>query len=465
LKTDLLEKGVSIVIMLFILSMIAERFVTWVKIYFGKKGRSLPGFSDKNDDLRSAPKSKEEEKAIEVKVLGLNIVLSIVIACIAHANLFDILNFDIPFNSLGWSTVTWTGVGNFLLMILGCILTGFFISLGSKFWHDLLDLLLYTKNLKQKLSSQETYEVTSADQLTEFLNFTESDLVRLAITQNEGVLRAKFSNIHFLSDSIAIIDGKKKPVVGVHLYDTITAGLPDKVPVKLPSGATYQVLTEIIADSGLAKISGGMDGSIANSKSSGFKGSACCVVKDVDEKMYVLTNCHVLTEGDLQNPLFDTNNDTVLYNGRKTGTWFYGTMESRGDFALVQLTDGEAFLNDNEVELFENKFKKVDKEDFFTEVEVRGRISNTTGFILDCVEDKVGIEYNLGNTIFFKKVILLGNQPDKKTCEPVTDFGDSGGAVYDKDKKLIGIITGKNNRFTVVLPVHSFLNNHSLQLL
>jgi hypothetical protein len=466
-----MEKIIQIVTVLFILSMIFERINEFLKHYLSCKKVVGVGWYIVGDTTTKFPAGSKEEKRREYRILKMNLFIGYLTSFLAHASFFDLLrNLDNPGKVIGWPrdfSLIFKDInfGTPFQFVIGCLFTGAFISMGSKFWHDLLDLLLYTKNLKQKLSSPETFEVTSVDQLTEFLSFTESDLIRIAITQNEEFLRAKFSNIHFLSDSVGIIDGKKKPVAGIHLYDKNENGLPARLPVKLPSGATYQVFTEIISDSGIAKVSGGMEGSIANNKSSDYKGSACCIVKDADEKKYLLTNCHVLTEGDLKNPLHDTDNDTVLYNSDKVGTWFYGTMEGKGDFALVVLTDGDSFLSENEVELFENKFRKIEKEDYFTEVTVRGRISNTSGYILDCIEGKIGIEYNLGNTIVFKKAILLGSQFDRKSCEPVTDFGDSGGAVYDKDKKLIGVITGRNNRFTVVLPVQSFLNDFSLQLL
>src|SRR4026208_1791387 len=127
---DMIEKGISIAIMLFLLSMISERFITWMKIYFGKKGRRLLFFSNKNEDLRSKPKTKEEEKVREVKTLGLNIILSILIAIVAHASLFDILNAKTPYESLGWgksNLVQIKHIGDVLLLILGSILTGLFI--------------------------------------------------------------------------------------------------------------------------------------------------------------------------------------------------------------------------------------------------------------------------------------------------------------------------------------------------
>ena len=466
----MLEKGVSIAIMLFLLSMISERFITWMKIYFGKKGRSLPLFSDKNEDLRSKPKTKEEEKVRELKTLGLNIVLSILIAIIAHASLFDILNADTPYQSLGWGKDNIAKIehfGDILLLILGSILTGLFISLGSKFWHDLLDLLLYTKSLKEKMCREETYEVKSVDELTEFIRFSEADLVRLAIAQNEQALKTKFSNIEFLNDSVAIIDGERRDVLGIYLTNNNTNGLPDKVPVKLPSGKVYSVNTEITIDVGEATITSGMDGSVANGDLFGFTGSACCIVSDTNKNDFLLTNCHVLTDGHLKNPLFDPGDHDVLYEDKKIGTWHFGSMNATGDFALAAIDNIDNFISNHNPEKFNKTPREIVKDDWLKlKVTVRGNKCGavTEAFVIELVQNQLKVKYKNGQSLTFNKAILIGNKPDKLKSKPVTNLGDSGGAVFDDKMNLIGIITAKGNNYTYAIPITEFLTSNNLEI-
>ncbi len=472
LKTNLLDKAISIAIMLFILSMIAERFVTWMKLYFGKPGRSLPGFSQGNEDMRRKPATREEEKRIEVKVTGLNIVLSILIAIAANANLFRIMDAETPFQGMGWDDVhpefSAQGFLNLFLLLLGCTLTGLFISLGSKFWHDLLDLLLYTKNLKQKLSEPQTYEATSADQLTEYLQFTEADLVRLAISQHEAALRAKFENIEFMNDSIAVINGERRDVLGIFLVDHNEEGLPAKVPVILPSGKIYQVTTDIVAGVGSAHATGALTGKVANKELLGYAGSGCCLLSDeTDGKTYLLTNCHVMTDGYRQNPLFNTSNPKVLYDKDVIGEWQFGTMSPSGDFALAEIRDVEAFISKHGIERFTKTPKALTKDDWQrTRVTARGNICevNEDAWIIEVVRNQVRIMYNNGEYVLYNSVILVGDQPDKKKCRPVSDKGDSGGAVYDKDLNLVGIITGRGTNYSYVLPIDEFIRNRKLKI-
>jgi hypothetical protein len=463
----MLDKGISVAIMLFILSMISERFVTWVKIYFGKAGRSLwILFNKQKCNLRKAAQTKEEEKSLEVQVLGLNIVLSIMIALAAHADLFNVFSMDDPYKALGWSGVEIKDIWNFLGIVSGCMLTGLFISLGSKFWHDLLDLLLYAKNLKAKLSDPQTYDADSIDQLTEYLSFTQSDLVKLAIEQNSSYLQTKFPNINFLNDSVTLTEGERKDVLCIYLRDNVSGGIPEKVPVKLPSGKTINVATEVVTGVGYAKVSGGLDGPVANKNSPDYKGSGCCIAED-NNGTYLVTNGHVPCEGDFSNPLFNTGNSDILYGGKKIGDWYYGSMSTQGDFALVRLTDPDSFKESSNAEAFNGQLRDIDKKDYFQPVTVRGQVTTDhgTGYIIEVTQKKIAIQYNYGQTIIFDEAILLGNSKDRKTCGPASDYGDSGGAVYDDQMRLIGIITGIiDNRFTVVIPLRTLVKNLSLKI-
>ena len=88
----MLDKAIAIAIMLFILSMISERLVTWIKLYFGQLGKALWLFSDESEDLTIASANQLDEKKKERKILGLNIVVGILIAFLSHADLFSIFN-------------------------------------------------------------------------------------------------------------------------------------------------------------------------------------------------------------------------------------------------------------------------------------------------------------------------------------------------------------------------------------
>lgn len=81
----------------------------------------------------------------------------------------------VRFPFIAWIILTFTLIvfsnpsNNFAAIVtntIGYIFTGLFLSLGSKFWHDLLDILFKFKNTKQVLSDPKTYQnYDSADKL------------------------------------------------------------------------------------------------------------------------------------------------------------------------------------------------------------------------------------------------------------------------------------------------------------
>lgn len=465
-----MEIFIPIIIIFFILSMISERIANLLKLNLPEvpQGRKAMGFIP-GGPFRTKSGSKALEKIRERRIFWLSMISGIVVSFAAKANLIAMLRNMREANIILWWNDKIKADGTainepFVEILVGCLLSSIFISLGSKFWHDLLDIVLFTKNMKEKLSRPETFEVSSVDQLTEFLSFTESDMVRLAIAQNEQTLKTKFPNIEFLNDSIALVNGDRKDVLGIYVRDDNTTGMPDKVPVRLPSGKTFMVNTEIIGGIGVGRPTDGMDGAVAR-RGSFSSGSGCCIVHD-EEHFFLLTNCHVFTGKLLQNPLNETGRPDVLYNKKEIGKWQFGTMTAAGDFALVELEDHKDFIKKSKAETFNNQTREITKDDWKkTRVTVRGNTSKTVqdAFVIDQVINKASIEYKEGEKIVFSEIILLGDKPGTN-CQPVTDEGDSGGAVYDDDMRLIGIVTGMDNHFTYVIPVKKFIDDKNLQI-
>jgi hypothetical protein len=472
MPTDLIDRGIAIVIVFFLLSMISERFVTWVKLYFGQKGKYLIGFSLITEDDTKRKKNPIEEKARERRILGLNVILSIAISFLAKADFFNILSNSTPYESLGWQNINLLkhNIGDdfdkYFIAIIGCCLTGLFISLGSKFWHDTLDLLFFTKNIKEKLSNPQTYQVTSTAELDEFISLSEQDLVKLSIIQNEQLLKAKFPNIRFLSDTIVTKDAQDRWVIGIYCIDDKTGQFPSKLPARLPSGKLYESEVEIFTSTGKARISLGLNHHLANEKYRRHPGSACCIVKD-NQNHYLLTNCHVLTGGLNSNPLFDTRKVKVLYDETKVGTWHYGSISHVGDFALVRLNNLREFRNEFRPILFNNNCKtNFNQNDLKKQVTCLGAKTSkgSKAYIVDILIDKLEVEYS-NNIQKFKIAIVLGDTIEMSRSNPPTQFGDSGGLVYDSQNTLIGIITSRDDRFTYAIPVADFLKSFNLQIL
>lgn len=154
---------------------------------------------------KGLPDSAYEDKRY-YRILKINIICGILTAIFLHADLFTILNnLKHPENAITWShfyiewyiffpvrvvDTTGNGTQSFPLFLLGCMLTGLFISFGSKFWHDMLDLLLEIKNLRRKMNDKRTYEIPDTiENFDAFIRSPESKLAASASEEHEEALR------------------------------------------------------------------------------------------------------------------------------------------------------------------------------------------------------------------------------------------------------------------------------------
>lgn len=117
---------IAIVVILFILSLIAERVTNLVKL--------LPFWN--LAIKRSTPKGEKER---EWYILLLSLGSGFLVASLTVADFFELIDGK---GIKIISEIEWENIP-------GIILTGFFISLGSKFWHSMLDLVMDFSKLKR----------------------------------------------------------------------------------------------------------------------------------------------------------------------------------------------------------------------------------------------------------------------------------------------------------------------------
>ncbi len=120
------------------LSLAAERITNIVKL--------------RSKDLRNkARNEKDRERQITNRAL----LVSLAVALLVKADFFEILSrLDAPWETLGWARMqagelvrssAVSGVGRFIYAVTGCLLTGCAMGFGSRFWHDVLGVLLDTR--------------------------------------------------------------------------------------------------------------------------------------------------------------------------------------------------------------------------------------------------------------------------------------------------------------------------------
>lgn len=147
---------IQLTAILFILSMICERMANFLKMKLSDTKTSLKALGFGNMKVRETDEALEKNR--EYRILKLNSICGILTALALKADLIGISNhLADPQVAMGWDNLPDKISFQYIIQLLiGCSLTGLFISLGSKFWHDLLDTLLYFKNIKKSaFESQE----------------------------------------------------------------------------------------------------------------------------------------------------------------------------------------------------------------------------------------------------------------------------------------------------------------------
>ena len=135
---------ISLVVVLLPLSFISERFSNFFKLVLPSSGKlGFGNLRHKEDDLK-------KEKIRERKIFLLSLLSGEIVAFSLKADLFQIIENG----KIGWNHKS-----DDLLWIVGCLFTGFFLSWGSKFWHDLLGIMLEVKNLRKAYADEKTVEV------------------------------------------------------------------------------------------------------------------------------------------------------------------------------------------------------------------------------------------------------------------------------------------------------------------
>lgn len=130
---------ISIVVTLFMLSLITEKISNFIKL-------NIQSLSLKKPD------DAEWEKKREKKIQMLSGIIGMLVAITCNADFFYLIKAE-------GKMIALNSITDFSIMgIIGCIITGLFLSQGSKFFHDLLDTLLYYKNVKRALYNKQEME-------------------------------------------------------------------------------------------------------------------------------------------------------------------------------------------------------------------------------------------------------------------------------------------------------------------
>jgi hypothetical protein len=465
---SLLDRAIAITIVLFILSMISERVITLVKLYFTEgKGFLWGTLIRKDEDLSIKGDTPQAEKKREMRILRVNIAFSILVAFIAHANIFKIISADEPYRVIGWVDDVYKNHSwyyNIIREFWGCVLGGFFISLGSKFWHDMLDMLFYAKNLKQKMSDPNTYQMDNTSQLDEWLKASQADITKKVFDENKEKLKA-IKGVQSVGMGINN-NGDKQIEVGV---ESVDIKLPN-LSYNLPNGKSKEV-TIVKTVVGETKTHIALADKISNKITPTAYGSLGLIVKynnpQLPKKM--LLTCYHVVKGTMHHW------DRFTFEGEETildtqsgnleiGKISFAMKNDTIDAAIVELADQKAIINlPGGITI--NGFREITYEERYNNIKVKMYGANTkgtakSGIIRSLYNDVMNMNYGSGLTLPLTNLIAINDDQGK----PISAPGDSGSAILDENNKVVGIVVGGNDTVTYAIPIQTIFKQLNIQL-
>lgn len=230
-----MDAFIQIVFVLLILSMITEKITNLVKLRPTSWVKSIALlFVSK----KSAIENADQQRSREIQTMA--IIAGIVVALLTRASIFQIYN---PAFELGWQSFDFSQDNAWLHAlydIFGCLLTGFFLSLGSKFFHDLLDLLLESKNLKRKLNDRESIaNLHTIEEVDRYIAEVEPVLVEKKL---EEYLQSVANFSHFEYDETE----EAANVYLLNMSDEDWKGLKDFILVKTANKKSKKITLNYI---------------------------------------------------------------------------------------------------------------------------------------------------------------------------------------------------------------------------
>jgi len=427
-------------IVLLILSLITEKIANFIKL-------QKESWANKKD-------SELEEKIREKQIQTITLIVGIVVALVAKANLFLLFNKD--FN-LFWSNIP---EGESIVSnIIGSIVSGIFLSLGSKFFHDLLDMLLQVKNLKRKLNDKADWEFSNLATVDNYLLEDESNRIENTLLPYKTKLM-QIENVV----SVSSIFEKEKPILQVHVNSKFSSEdlIPKKVFYTNFKNSQREVQVVLIKDfepasQGTIYPSSNIRNSNPYPNNTGSLGGK--VFDEITNEEYFISCYHVV-----KSPSHDWNNfqpngnETIINindNNSNCGIILKAILDDEVDISIMKPINGyniKSGISGIGTPYFSRSLNNNDKR-FGTKVKMNGMVS---GFSVGSIRDislPVRITYIDGSVNLLNNIIFIQALSNDTFSKP----GDSGSFVVDEYNYLIGVLVGGYLNTSYVIPIETIL--------
>jgi hypothetical protein len=422
-----MDNVIQSTIILLILSLITEKITNLLKLH---------------SELAVSKDSKEEELKRESKIQLLSFLIGILVALFCKANIFLFFKPDF---SLFWESKDFVG-HIYISNILGSIFTGLFLSLGSKFFHDLLDVLLQVKNLKRKLNDKEDWDFQDISKFDEYINVNEKKRFETFVTE-----QLKPYNI----SAIDVIDYDKSEVLVITDKPEVT--LPGQLFYKTSIGKV-EIITIKRQISLIKTLNSNIFPSIEISNEdptpTHLQGSLTYLVKGLNNKQYLLTCFHAVWHSTHDWDYFvNTGNEQVIEVSTKNeiGKIERAVRNSEIDVALIvpdpNINFNMKIENIGDIRLS----REINDQDVESKrgVKMYGGFSGQSDGYIAGINRKAKIKYPDGKYWELSNLILIKSN----NKNPFSMGGDSGSLIVDEFDYAIGVlVAGDEAKLSFAIP-------------
>lgn len=402
-----------------------------------------------------------DDKVKEKEVTVLSFLIGFFVAFCFKMNLITLFNGTMQ---LGWGDDQFFESKKILvidpkveiepLLIFSFMLTAFFLAFGSKFFHDLLDNLLEIKNLKRKAFEKETYQVTSIKEFDDQLAKTTYDKNAAAIASLPGVTGLSFGRLRE--------DGSGR--FGLKVFTSNPDLVLKSDLIRDTNGKRIPVYVDAEESAELVSVSA----KVSNAKQGAENGTICIGVREVNNTsaIYLLTCYHVVRDGQdwTQFAMTPGKSDQVNVAGGLTGTIVKATRNQEMDAALIRLVPSAPI--DNTIPAFNVKITSSRPTLFFdddaTRVNVYGAATQKkrSGLITG-LGARWKINFRDGSARH-EMVNLIEIQQDGHS---IVRGGDSGALIFTDEGEALGMVVASTKKRTLAIPIQTILTNWNLEII
>jgi len=474
---DALSEYIGLVIVLFLLSMICERLADFLKSFLSEAnsnngiGLWLRKLLRIGNLLQKSPPGSINEERRAYRILKINLFCGFFTAWALHADLFSIVRYkNEPFKAIGWKDVLWPWEVGFhwdiaggLVFIIGCFATGFFISFGSKFWHDMLDLLYNVKNIKRALLDTETFKADNVEAIERRVRTTPSSFINAAFFEAKQRL--------MVNKNVKAVCLKNS---AGNYYFEVSVQQPDLSIdefyvyfIEPGNGQSIPMETIVLGNDVIRAHSANLSSKVFAQNNPDNFGTFGCLVKNAkssDRKKFILTCCHNVLNPSIDLPFDTARKVQVCAVDQQTivGNIVKAERDEEMDASLIEVSDQQF---KDIINFLPGIGEPADIRSVFNadvnklSVALNGAKSKSKRGKVVGVFCDIQVTYSEDE---FKLINLIAISNNGLT---MSEGGDSGSVVMDADNNIIGLVVAGNSQQTFLMPIDVVFKKLKVELI